>query len=122
MQRTLIVLFLVLPLIATAATSPRHRSVRDSISVDFLLEACSNVGGTALGKIPYFDCDSYIDGVLDAYSLSKQYIPRDKQACFPETLSPAQVLSDAWHLDIHLGPKKAAPILIDMLIKKYPCQ
>jgi len=113
--------FLV-PLAVAASPPPAHRNVRDSITVDFLLESCANVGGTARGMIPYFDCDSYIYGVLDTYLRERQSIPKDQRSCFPEALTPAQVLGDAWHLDVKLGTEGAAPALIEMLRKKYPCR
>jgi hypothetical protein len=109
------------PLTAAAASPLERGGKQKGVTVDFLLEACSNVGGTARGKIPYFDCDSYISGVLDTYLLERRFIPSDQRACFPEALLPAQVLTEAWHLDIRLGPRSAAPVLIEMLRKKYPC-
>jgi hypothetical protein len=121
MRKTSVLLICMFPLAVASSPPPEHRNVRDSITVDFLLESCANVGGTARGKIPYFDCDSYVYGVLDTYLQERRFIPKDQRSCFPETLTPAQVLDDAWHLDIKLGPKGAAPVLIEMLRKKYPC-
>ena len=121
MRRISISLLFFLAVAANAASTTEQPSPRQSVTLDFLLESCANVGGTARGMIPYFDCDSYIYGVLDTYLRDRQFIPRDRQACFPETLTPSQVLNDAWHLENKFGSKNAAAVLIDVLSKKYPC-
>jgi hypothetical protein len=122
MRKAILLLACIFPLTVGAIEPVAHKNVRDSISLSFLLESCANVGGTARGKIPYFDCDSYIYGVLDAYLRERQYIPRKQRSCFPEELTPAQVVDEAFHLDMSLWDKDAAPELIEMLRKKYPCE
>jgi len=121
MSKMIILLICLLPFVAAATPPPEHRKVRDSITLDYLLESCSDVGGTAYGDIPYFDCDSYIYGVLDTYLQARHFIPVAQRSCFPEKLTPAQVLDIAWHWDIKLGKNKAELMLIEMLRKKYPC-
>jgi hypothetical protein len=122
MKREVIVIALLFPLAGLADQSTRPSNVREKVTVDYFLESCSDIGGTAGGLIRYFDCDSYIYGVLDTYTEESQFIPIEKRACFPKTLTPAQVMDDAWHIDGKLGPKIAAPALIEMLTKKYPCK
>ena len=90
--------------------------------MDGLYEACSVVGETARGDIPYFDCESYVYGVLDGYAKVRDQIPKSHRSCFPEKIEPWRVLEMA-------NPKTkgystsqtAASFLIDFLIKRYPC-
>lgn len=101
----------------------QHSRTHEAITVDVLLESCSATGQTAHGKIPYFDCDSYIDGVIDSYLEVRNNIPKPERACFPASISPAQVLTDANALESNLdaGKDSAAPTLLRVLRKKYPC-
>lgn len=101
------------------AAEPR----RSSVTVDYLYEACSAAGQTARGMIPYFDCRSYVYGVLDSHLAVRRYLPSDHGACFPASISPEEVLKigqDALLQD-H-GSEEAGPALIEMLRKKYPCK
>ena len=60
---------------AGAVTSPvdggapccTYQAGAAGIDADFLLETCSVTGQTAYGKIPFFDCQSYVLAVLDTY-------------------------------------------------------
>ena len=89
------------------------------------MEACADIGDPALsgGKIPFFDCHSYIYGVIDAYLLTRESIPKSNRACFPADLAPWQVMQELWPLlrSTKFGPEPAAPIIVATLRKKYPC-
>jgi hypothetical protein len=101
----------------------QHSQTHETITVDFLLESCSATGQTARGKIPYFDCDSYIYGMVDSYLEVRNDIPKSERSCFPASISPAQVLNDTSELESNLdvGKESAAPALLKILRKKYPC-
>ena len=111
---------------AFAVESAVSRNPREQVTVDFLFEACSNVGDTAKGLIPFFDCESYVYGVLDTYLSIRQAIPSERRACFSDYLPPWKAIEavrslikdDQW---AHLGSKTAAPVIIELLAKKYPC-
>jgi hypothetical protein len=103
------------------------RYPRKEVTLDGLYEACSVVGETARGDIPYFDCESYVYGVLDSYLAVRDSIPKENRACFPATLAPWEALKiaeSADHLDRkpYMGTKTAGPVIIEMLRKKYPCK
>jgi hypothetical protein len=106
------------------ATTPwiDTRYPHQQVTVDGLYEACSVVGETARGDIPYFDCESYVYGVLDAYVKVRDEIPREKRACFPEAIEPWRVLQMA---DPKPGSyrrsENAAEFLIAFLRRRYPC-
>jgi hypothetical protein len=90
--------------------------------MDYLYESCSSNGNTAGGDIAYFDCESYVYGVLDAYLNIKSALPLNKQACFPNDLPPWRALEIAEPLDFGAaGRKDAAPQIIAALRKHYPC-
>lgn len=100
---------------------------RKEVTLDGLYEACSVVGETARGNIPYFDCESYVYGVLDSYLAVRASIPKEMRACFPATLAPWEALKIAEPADSvghepYLGSKTAGPVIIEMLRKKYPCK
>jgi hypothetical protein len=121
---------LTLPLLLMGCIGPVHatnpwidtRYPRNNVTVDGLYEACSAVGETARGDIPYFDCESYVYGVLDAYLKIRDQIPKVDKACFPASIEPWRVLQMA---DPKPGSyersQSAASFLIDFLRKKYPC-
>jgi hypothetical protein len=105
-----------------AATPPDARYPRRDVTVDYLYEACSAVGQTAKGDIPYFDCASYVYGVLDTYLKVRASIPQSARACFPERIEPWRVLDMA---DPKPGKyradQSAAAYLIEFLKNRYPC-
>jgi hypothetical protein len=105
------------------ATDPAEtRNPRRDVSVDYLYEACSAVGQTAKGDIPYFDCESYVYGVLDAYLKLNGSIPKPARACFPERIEPWRVLEMANPKPgTYRKDQSAAGYLIDFLRKRYPC-
>jgi hypothetical protein len=122
MKRMICACVLAIPVAALAGQNNKPSNTREEVTVDYFLESCTDIGGTAGGLIKYFDCDSYIYGILDTYAEVSPFIPVAQRACIPKSLTPSQFMNDAWHLDIKLGPRTAAPVLIDMLRKKYPCK
>jgi hypothetical protein len=108
-----------------AALSPdQTHNPRKVVTVDSLYEACGVVGQTARGEIPFFDCESYVYGVLDSYLAVRSTLPRDLRACFPASIPPWKVLQEARSLGIEdkEGSKVAGPALIDAMRRKYPCK
>jgi hypothetical protein len=106
------------------ATNPwvDTRYPHQAVTVDSLYEACSVVGETARGDIPYFDCESYVYGVLDAYLKVRGNIPKAQRACFPANIEPWRVLKAADPpVDGRTGKLNAATYLIDSLRRLYPC-
>ena len=108
---------------ACYATNPSDtRNPRREVTVDSLYEACSVVGETAKGDIPYFDCESYVYGVLDAYVKVRENVPKASKACFPPDIEPWRVLEMANPKPGSYRPdQSAASYLIDFLRKRYPC-
>lgn len=122
MRKTAFISFFVWTTQSFALNPSDTRYPRDVVTVDFLYETCSVVGETARGKIPFFDCESYVYGVLDAYLSTRPYIPEDQRACIPSDLPPWKVLEDARPLiDEGQESRTAAPALMEALRKKYPC-
>jgi hypothetical protein len=117
------VLFIFLWASEVRATNPSEtRYPRRQVTVDGLYEACSVVGETAKGDIPYFDCESYVYGVLDTYLAVRESIPKERRACFPADIPPWRALEDAHSLILSGAHASiAGPALIEALRKKYPC-
>ena len=119
------ILFVALLVVGLAqATTPwiDTKSPRADVTVDGLYEACSVVGETAHGDIPYFDCESYVYGVLDAYTKVSSRLPKAERACFPERIEPWRVLEMANPKPgTYSKSQTAAAFLIDFLRKRYPC-
>jgi hypothetical protein len=108
---------------ATNAADPSSKGpLRHDVTIDFLYEACAAKGETARGDIPYFDCESYVYGVLDSYIAVRNALPKKERACFPADIAPWQVIEYARYLVVgNSRPAKAGPALIDILKRKYPC-
>ena len=105
------------------ATTPSDtHNPRREVTVDYLYESCSAVGETAHGDIPYFDCESYVYGVLDGYAKVRDQIPKSSRSCFPEKIEPWRVLEMANpKTSSYNRSQTAASFLIDFLVKRYPC-
>ena len=63
-----------------AANPSDTKYPRQSVSVEYLYETCSVVGGTAGGLIPFFDCESYVYGVLDTHLSHRIEVPDPARA------------------------------------------
>jgi hypothetical protein len=106
-----------------AANPSEMKHPREQVTIDFLYEACSAVGETARGEIPFFDCESYVYGVLDTYLSIQSTIPVSQRACFPEGLPPWKLLEDIRPLiKIDQGNQIAARVIIEKLSIKYSCK
>jgi hypothetical protein len=115
--------FLVMSFTCNATNPSETKNPRREVTVDYLYESCSNVGGTAHGDIPYFDCESYVYGVLDGYNKVRDEIPKSRRSCFPAHIEPWQVLEMANPIPAgnYNRLQSAGSFLIDFLVKRYPC-
>jgi hypothetical protein len=107
-----------------ARTPSDTRLPRRKVTIDYLYEACADVGDPASerGDIPFFDCESFVYGVLDAYLVVRSGIPQERRACFPESLPPWKALEEVHEIIGETeGTHLAAPVIIESLRKKYPC-
>lgn len=109
---------------------------RAKVTLDYWGEACSiDMGDPVLrgGVIPYFDCQSYLYGMLDAYLSVSKFIPKNQRVCLPINISPWQILQDTKYIfDVsptnddfrkpYNGPNTASVEIIKELHKKYPCK
>lgn len=109
---------LLMSLPALAATPLDTKRPRETVTVDFLLEACSVVGETAYGMIPHFDCETYLYGVLDTAAAGPQPL-----ACVPAGTAPWQVYEtlQAAPLDDAQRGEPAAPWVLAQLREEFPC-
>jgi hypothetical protein len=124
-MKLIVSLLLLLAASSADAVNPwvDTRHPHKDVTVLFLYEACSAVGETSRGKIPFFDCESYVYGVLDAYVSVRSSIPKSKRACFPVAVPPWQVLKEVETEAMSTKPSTlAGSFLIEELRKKYPCQ
>ncbi len=98
------------------------RKPRELVTLDYLHESCMVVGETGGGLIPYFDCESYVYGVLDGYIQIRNHIPISQRACFPTNIPPWRVLEISEKANLnHKFDAVAGPLLIEALRKKFPC-
>lgn len=106
-----------------AVTPLDHKSKRELISLDYLMEACAVIGETANGMISHFDCESYLYGVMDADLVARQDLKTGEKSCAKVNVAPWQFYEDIqstiprseWH-------KPAAPLLVKLLRSKYVCK
>lgn len=114
-----------LPLIATSSSAHTPldgQRKRESISLDYLMEACAVVGQTAGGMIPYFDCESYIYGILDAELAASSSHGQGRGVCVPVGLAPWEVYRNIGKgIPRSLWSKPAAPLIIQFLRRNHPC-
>jgi hypothetical protein len=108
---------------AQAQTPLDTRHKRESVTLDFFLEACTVIGKTAHGKIPHFDCESYLYGVLDAQLAARGSLHGAARTCFPERIAPWEVYKEL-DTPITAGQRTqpAADFIVSALRKKYPCK
>ena len=106
-----------------AETPLDKKQPRQSVTIDYLLESCTAIGETGSGMIPYFDCESYIYGVLDSYLVNYDSIKQSERACYPKSIAPWEVYNELLSSPApEDGAAPAAPYIIDVLRKKYPCK
>lgn len=107
---------------ANAVTPLETRNPHETVTLNYFMEACSVIGQTASGIVPYFDCESYLYAVMDTQRALNPSLPAEMQACFPDDLPP-------WQLWASIGPdvpasdwnRPAAPSIARVLRKEYPC-
>lgn len=100
-----------------------NRNPHQNVTMNYLYEACGAKGNTGGGDIPYFDCESYVYGVLDSYIFIRNSIPMANRSCFPRDIPPWFALEIASPLLTNAnGNKNAAPLIIQALHDRYPCQ
>jgi alkylhydroperoxidase/carboxymuconolactone decarboxylase family protein YurZ len=88
------------------------------------MEACADPGGGERGMIPYFDCQSYVLGVVDSYRLLKDNIAKEKQMCLPENVTTREIVK-LIYITYRQEPfpqnRSASDVILEVLKKKYPC-
>jgi hypothetical protein len=83
--------WLLAALPAAAGTPLDTRHARETVSLEFLMEACSVVGDTAFGMVPNFDCESFLYGVIDTHAAIEDARGDGRRACAPGGLAPWQL-------------------------------
>ena len=123
-MKFILTFFILFPTSVLHAETPLDKKQpRHTVTIDYLLESCTVIGETAGGMIPYFDCESYIYGVLDSYLAARDSVKQNERACFPENIAPWEVYNELLSAPAPKnGSKPAAPCIIDILQKKYPCK
>ena len=93
------------------------------IKILFFLEACAVPGETARGMIPYFDCQSYVLGVIDSYRQLKNLIPKSKSMCIPADITTKDVLELIWERHPLNMPenRQASEVILEVLQGRFPC-
>ena len=107
---------------ADAITPMETRNPQETVTLNYFMEACSVIGQTASGLIPYFDCESYLYAVMDTQRALNPSLPAEMRTCPPDNLAP-------WQLYERIGPgipesewnKPAAPAILHVMRRAYPC-
>lgn len=131
-------IFLIFFISASQATTLKDwgkNHPREKVTLDYWGESCDiDMGDPVLkgGTIPYFDCQSYIYGMLNIYISIRDFIPKKERVCFPENITPWQVLQDTQYIELsddkktlrkpYNGFNTASVEIIKELHKKYPCK
>ena len=143
MASRILLLSLAAALPAAAATPVDTRHSRETITLEFLMEACSVVGETAHGMVPHFDCESFLYGVIDAHAAIEATRGDARRSCVGHGIAPWQLyalVDDEFGDDGEVagapgfdatGPRyriarerwngPAAPLLVEVLENAYPC-
>jgi len=96
----------------------------DAVKIQFFLEACAVPGESERGMMPYFDCQSYVLGIIDGYRLLKSSSPKDRQICLPESITTREVLEliwksyPNWEIAEH---RQAAEVILEVIRKEFQC-
>ncbi len=96
-----------------------------SVKIQFFLEACAVPGETERGLIHYFDCQSYVLGIIDVYRKVKDTIPKREQICVPDNITTRDVLESIWkkYPNWNVEEKRdASDVILEILKDKYLCQ
>lgn len=143
-MRVLPLALLLATLSAAAATPLETRHSRETITLEFLMEACSVVGETEFGMVPNFDCESFLYGVIDTHAALDASRGDAQRTCAAHGIAPWQLYAlvddefdddgETVHppgLDTDDPPRvriarerwngPAAPLLVEVLEAAYPC-
>jgi hypothetical protein len=97
---------------------------KDAIKIQFFLEACSVPGETKFGMVPYFDCQSFVLGVVSAYRQVNSQLPKPNQLCIPESLTTKNLLElilkqyPNWNIK---EERLASEVILEALKSNYSC-
>jgi hypothetical protein len=109
------------------------------INMDNLLESCAVTGQTAGASPPYFDCQSYILGVVEAFQAPAQLVDESKQLCIPKNYETKNLLAIVWNdyekiwdefqrtrneeeYDRLVTRRSASEFIYASLIKRFSCK
>ncbi len=99
------------------------------ISLDFLFETCDVTGQTANGIVPYFDCQSYILGVVDVLKSPSISTNSKSHICLPEKMVTKDIYDILWtEYDqinkierIKVSQGRASDFIYTSLLKRFNC-
>jgi hypothetical protein len=93
------------------------------ITADFLLETCSVPGQTAYGMIPFFDCQSYVMGLIDSARTNREADGDHARICLPPafTASDALRLLEGQYNREQEGERRASDLLLTAMEAEYHC-
>lgn len=109
------------------------------ITIEDLLEACASTGKTANSSPPYFDCQSYILGVVETFRAPTQIVEVEKQLCIPRNYETRNLLEVVWgdyekiwdeyqrtkreeEYDRVVAHRSASDFIYASLIKRFGCK
>lgn len=132
MNRILLLALAATALPAAADTPLDTRHPRETVTLEFLMEACSVVGETEFGMVPNFDCESFLYGVIDTHVATETARGDDRHACVPAGLAPWQLYGlvdddtpDEERAQVVIPRARwgepAAPLLVEIMERAYPC-
>ena len=81
---------------SSAVASEVQPNAPYDVDLDFLAQACTVIGQTTYGKIPYFDCYSYFYGMLGSYHSFAATLLAAQRICQPEKLTPKEAYDIYW--------------------------
>ena len=101
-----------------------YAATKGAIKVQFFLEACSVPGKTKFGMVPYFDCQSFVLGVVSTYRQLNSQLPKSNQLCIPESLTTKNLLElilkqyPNWSIK---EERLASEVILETLKSNYSC-
>jgi hypothetical protein len=97
----------------------------NGIKIHVFLESCAVPGESARGMIPYFDCQSYVLGVIDTRRQLNPLIPDSEKICLPTNITTKDVLELIWkqypNWDIPES-RQASEVILEVLQKEFSCK
>jgi len=101
-----------------------YAATKGAIKIQFFLEACSVPGETKFGMVPYFDCQSFVLGVVGTYRQVNSQLPKSSQLCIPESLTTKNLLElilkkhPNWNIK---EERLASEVILETLKSNYSC-